>query len=127
MFFDMPANRTVDFKGSTSVSIKTTDSEKSQFTVILSCMADGTKLKPAVLFKRKTMPKEKFPSWFKRPGALLNPNSLLVWDMFHVHLLDSVKCKLKERKTRQSVIPGGATSILQPLDVSLNKPFKTSM
>ena len=108
MFFDMPANRTVDFKGNTSVSIKTTGSEKSHFTVILSCMADGTKLKPAVVFKRKTMQKEKFPSdilvmvqtkgwvdetilmewlekvWFKQPGALLNPNSLLVWDMFRV-------------------------------------------
>ena len=151
MFFDMPGNRTVDFKGNTTVSVKTAGGEKAHFTVILSCMADGTKLKPAVVFKRKTMPKEKLPCellvmvqekgwvdesilmewlekvWFRRPGALLNPDSLLVWDMFRVHLLDSVKRKLQDKKTRQAVIPGGTTSILQPLDVCLNKPFKSNM
>ena len=151
MFFDMPGNRTVDFKGSTSINVKTSGGEKSHFTVVLSCLADGTKLRPLIVFKRKTMPKEKIPSevivmvqqkgwvdenillqwlekvWFKRPGALLKPDSLLVWDMFRAHLLDSVKRKLKENKTRQAVIPGGTTSILQPLDVCLNKPFKSNM
>ena len=62
MFFDMPGNHTVDFKGTMTVSVKTSGGEKSHFTVVLSCLADGTKLKPAVVFKRKTMPKEKLPS-----------------------------------------------------------------
>jgi hypothetical protein len=44
MFFDMPGSRTV--KGSKTVSVKTSGSEKSHFTVILSCLAGGTKLKP---------------------------------------------------------------------------------
>ena len=81
MFFHMVGNRTVD-------------------------RTDGTKMKPAVVFKRKTMLKEKLPSnisvyvqekgwvaetvlskwlndvWFERPGTLLKKNSLLVWDMF---------------------------------------------
>ena len=61
MFFDMPGNRMVDVKGASTVSIKTSGAEKQHFTVILSCLADGTKLKPAVVFKRKTMPKEKLP------------------------------------------------------------------
>lgn len=64
MFFDMPGNRTVNVKGASSVNLCTTGSEKSHFTVILACMADGTKLKPAVVFKRKTMPKESFPPGF---------------------------------------------------------------
>ena len=34
--------------------------EKAKYTVGLGCMADGTKLKPMVIFKCKTMPKEKF-------------------------------------------------------------------
>lgn len=151
MFFDMPGSRTVDIKGSKTVTVKTTGSDKSHFTVILACLANGTKLKPAVIFKRKTMPKDKFPSgvivyvqekgwvdenvllkwlndvWFKRPGALLNAKSVMVWDMFRAHLVDSVKRKLKERKTYQVVIPGGCTSVLQPLDVCLNKPFKVNM
>lgn len=151
MFFDMPSNRTVDVKGAKTVSETTTGSDKAHFTVILSCLADGTKLKPAVVFKCKTMPKEKLPSdivvfcqekgwvdenvlirwldevWFKRPGALLNKKSLMVWDMFCAHLVNSVKNKLKENCTYQAVIPGGCTSVLQPLDVCLNKPFKVNM
>ena len=63
--------------------------------------------------------------FMRRPGGLLKPRSLLVWDMFRAHCCDSVKEKLKEYRTRQAVIPGGCTSVLQPLDVSINKPFKT--
>jgi len=65
--------------------------------------------------------------WCKRPGALLHKKSLLVWDMFRAHLTDSVKKNLRRHKTNQVVIPGGTTSILQPLDVSLNKPFKSNI
>ena len=54
----------------------------------------------------------------------LVPCSILVWDMFRAHLVDSVKQKLKRNKSAQIVIPGGCTSLLQPLDVSLNKPYK---
>ena len=147
----MPGNRTVDVKGASTVSIKTSGAKKQHFTVILSCLADGTKLKQEVVFKRKKMPKEKLPKniivfvqengwvdegvlfgwlrnvWFKRPGALLNGKSMLVWDMFCAHLLDSIKSELKKNKTYQCVIPGGCTSILQSLDVCLNKQFKVHM
>ena len=68
-----------------------------------------------VIFKRKTMPKDKFPEgviiyvhhkgwmdtdgmliwlqkvWGRRPGGeLVNTKSLLVWDQFHLHLVDKV-------------------------------------
>jgi len=35
-----------------------------------------------------------------------------------------VKAAFKQENTDLAVIPGGLTSLLQPLDVSLNKPFK---
>ena len=109
MNFDMPPNRTVNSKGSKTVLIKT------RFTVVLACMADGTKLKPMVVFKRKTMPKLKLPSgvivhlhpkgwmdedgvklwtdklWKKRPGGLMKTKSLLVWDMFKAHVTEKSK------------------------------------
>ena len=50
-----------------------------------------------------------------------------MWDMFRAHLCDSVKQKLSDGNTHQAVIPGGCTSLVQPLDVSLNKPFKTNI
>ena len=109
MNFDMPPNRTVNSKGSKTVLIKT------RFTVVLACMADGTKLKPMVVFKRKTMPKLKLPAgvivhvhpkgwmdedgvklwtdkvWKKRPGGLMKTKSLLVWDMFKAHVTEKSK------------------------------------
>ena len=61
VWFDMPSTRTINTRGEKTVSITTTGHEKSHFTVVLSCLADGTKLKPMIIFKRKTKPKEKFP------------------------------------------------------------------
>lgn len=57
----------VDLKAVKTVSIKSTGHEKTRFTVVLSCMADGTKLKPMVIFKYKTKPKLKCP-----PGVFVH-------------------------------------------------------
>ena len=54
-------------------------------------------------------------------------NALLTLDSFkartHAHTTDNIK-KMMEHGTIHCVIPGGYTSKLQPLDVSINKPFK---
>lgn len=51
VWFNMPSVRTVATRGEKTVTISTTGHEKSCFTVVLSCLADGTKLKPMVIFK----------------------------------------------------------------------------
>ena len=152
MTFDLPGCTTLNTKGEKTILVKTTGHEKTHFTVALACMADGTKLKPLIIFKRKTIPKNaKFPAdivvrphfkgwmdeegvrfwlnkvWNRRPGALLKKRSLLVWDMFRAHLTDPMKAEAKKLKADLAVIPGGLTSVLQPLDVCLNKPFKDRM
>ena len=53
--------------------------------------------------------------------------SLLVLDSFHGHLTESVKKSFRKGNTMMAVIPGGCTSKVQPLDVSINKPFKTEL
>jgi len=63
---------------------------------------------------------EKMP----RRGGLERRRSLLVFDSFEAHVTDRVKRALECENTNLAVIPGGLTSILQPFDVSLNKPFK---
>ncbi|GFS57486.1 pogo transposable element with KRAB domain [Trichonephila clavipes] len=149
--FDKIGNKTIDMKGTKMIHIKTTGHEKSHFTVVLSCLADGTKLKPMVIFKRKTVPKSNFPKdvfihvhekgwmdengvklwikniWQRRLGALRNPQSLLVWDMFRSHLTDNMKKLLTECNTNITVIPGGLTSLVQPLVVCINKSFKQNL
>ncbi|KAG7173858.1 Pogo transposable element-like 79, partial [Homarus americanus] len=118
---------------------------------VCSTHRDGTKLPPLLIFKRKTLPKERQPNgihvivqpkgwmdgegvkvwldkvWSKRPGGLLRKNSLLVWDQFSAHRTENTKRLAKGLNTQLAVIPGGPTSQLQPLDVGINKPFKNNM
>ena len=60
--FDLPSNTTIDKTGAQSISIRTTGQEKTNFTVVLSCKADGTKLPPLIIFKLKKIPCGNFPS-----------------------------------------------------------------
>uniref|UniRef100_A0A8C5QH03 HTH CENPB-type domain-containing protein n=1 Tax=Leptobrachium leishanense TaxID=445787 RepID=A0A8C5QH03_9ANUR len=138
MTFDLPSNKTVASLGEKTIFLRTTGNERKHFTVVLSCLANGTKLRPVIIFKRKTLPKKvKFPPritvrthdkeeiWNGRPGAALKKKqSLLVWDMFRAHTSDDIKQLAKSSQVTLAVIPGGLTSVLQPLDVCLNKPFK---
>ena len=52
-WFDMLSNSTVEKTGAKSVPIRSTGHEKDHFTVVLTAKADGTKLKPFIVFKGK--------------------------------------------------------------------------
>ena len=148
--FDVPSSSTISAKGVKSVSVMTTGHEKDRFTVMLSCTADGGKLPPYVVFKRKTIPKGEFPGvivraqkkgwmdqdlvedwlrvvWGRRVGGLSRKRSMLVLDAFRCHNSAPTKEVLREYNTDLVMIPGGMTSILQPLDVGVNKPFKDGL
>ncbi|CAM5160807.1 unnamed protein product [Natator depressus] len=152
MTFDLQSNRTVTAVGEKRVLIKTTGHEKIHFMVVLLCLANGSKLPSVGIFKRKTLPKYmKFPAgvivrahekgridesetiewlekvWKKRPRALFKKPAMIVWDMFRAHKMDEVKNVAKKIKTPLAVIPRGITSVLQPLDICLNKPFKDGL
>ena len=43
MVFVVPSNKTVDVTGAKTIMIKTSGNEKTHFTVVLACCADGTK------------------------------------------------------------------------------------
>ena len=149
MSFDAPYSRTVDTTGAESVPVSTTGQEKTGFTVVLACSETRTKLKPMVIFKRKTMPKEKLPDgvvvhchnkgwmnrdvmavwgekvWRPRPVSFFNRTSLLIFDSFSAHIDEGVCNTFKTvHKTTTAVIPGGLTKKLQPLDISVNRSFK---
>ncbi|GES91790.1 pogo transposable element with KRAB domain [Rhizophagus clarus] len=151
MAFNLPSNNTIEQSGTKTVSILSTGHERSNFTVVLACMADGTKLPPVIIFKLKNIPREVFPDgviirtnpegwmnenemtwwienvWTRRASRNNNPRSLLVLDSFSAHKTDVVKQRFREKKTDLAVIPGGLTSRLQPLDVSLNRSFKAKV
>ena len=62
--------------------------------------------------------------WHRRPGGLLRKDSCLVYDYVQNHMMDSIKRKLENINIDVAIIPGGLICQLQPLDVSINKPFK---
>ncbi|CAM4685133.1 unnamed protein product [Lepidochelys kempii] len=63
MTFNLQSNRTVTGIGEKTVLIKTTGHEKIHFRMVLLCSANGSKLPPVVIFKRKTLPKNmQFPA-----------------------------------------------------------------
>jgi len=48
-------------KGAKTVTKKAPGNEKTRYTVALACCADGTKLPPLLIFKRKMLPKDAMP------------------------------------------------------------------
>jgi hypothetical protein len=56
----MPCNYTVNFEGEKQVAMKTTGYEKLRVTVMLYLTANGNKLPPYIILKKKTIPEESF-------------------------------------------------------------------
>ena len=148
LWLDMPGETTVTHTGDRSVPVRSTGHNKGQFTVVLAAMADGRKLNPFVVFKgvrpiaeldRKPrvivaysrndwMNEEITKDWVKRGwGTPSFGRRLLVWDPYKCHLMPSVKSVVdKQANSDISIIPGGLTRLVQPADVSWNKPFKAA-
>jgi hypothetical protein len=148
VWFDMPELTTIEHVGKRSVQVRMTGADKQRCIMMLTITADGHKLPPFVIFRKK-LPKDIFPLaiivrvqergwmteelilewlnvvWERRPGALLCKRSILVLDSFHGHMTVRVKAKVNE-DSDLVVIPGGMTKLLQPLDVVINWPFKVA-
>ena len=54
LFYEYPAHRTVEEAGAKSVPIRSYKGEKTKCTVMLSALADGTKLPPFVIFQLRS-------------------------------------------------------------------------
>jgi hypothetical protein len=64
---------------------------------------------------------------YRSRNSTRRDSAMLVYDSFKGHLEESVKRKFRDSGFDLAVIPGGLTSICQPLDVSINKPFKDNL
>lgn len=150
-WFDLPANNSIDVQGIKTVKSKTTGNEKMRFTVVLTALSSGRKLRPMLIFKNlKNVPKGNFPPecvitvakggsmtttlmeqyvdsvWRTRPGSIFRNPALLVLDKHRSHTHDTTVQAFKSRQnTKCHFIPGGMTSLLQPCDLSWNKPMKS--
>ena len=57
------------------------------------------------------------------PGVVL----LLLLDSYRCHMMKSTVNAIKDLGVEVKHIPGGCTSLCQPVDVGMNKSFKTRM
>ncbi|KAM5344618.1 hypothetical protein ACJ41O_013153 [Fusarium nematophilum] len=71
---------------------------------------------------------EIFSRWIDQQLSKVTSQSeedfLLVMDAATFHKTEQIKQKLREQNVTLSIIPGGCTSLLQPLDTAINRPFK---
>lgn len=80
MAFNLPSNTTIEQAGTKTVSILSTGHERSNFTIVLACMADGIKLSSVIIFKLKKILREEFPDGViirTNPEDWMNENEML--------------------------------------------------
>jgi hypothetical protein len=64
--------------------------------------------------------------WRKRKQSFFNVKSLLIMDSCLAHITDDTK-RLVSKYSKLAIIPGGLTKKIQPLDLSVNKSFKSKL
>ena len=135
-WMDMPSDTTNDVTGSRSVPLKTSGHEKDHFTVILTAKADGTKMKPYVVFKGKgtrlIKDLQNIPGivvrfsangWMNDSltvdylhsiiGTLSFSKRLLVWVAYRCHTSQAVHSETDKLRLHTAIITGGCTKFIQ--------------
>ena len=149
-WMDMPSDTTVHFTGARSVSLKTSGHEKDHYTVVLTAKADGSKLKPFIVFKGKgtrliknlcSIPglvvRFSANGWLNDSltieylrtvvGSLSFAKRLMIWDAYRCHVSQTVKSECSRLELQTATIPGGCTKFIQAADVVWNASFKSNM
>ena len=112
VFFDIRSNKTLDIKGTKTVKVQTTGSEKRHVTLVLTVTASGEMLPPMVIFKGKRALKLDVPTgfveavqekgWMDQELMKVYSNeiekpytkrrkSIMILDSFRAHVADHVK------------------------------------
>ena len=150
VWYGMVSETTIDATGKKTITLKTTGHEKSRVSVCLAAKADGTKLKPMVVFKGAKREVAALNQEFKHRavvatsanawmnieltkvwidsvlGSFSFDRRLLAWDSFECHIEESIGQALQSKKIDRVIVPGGCTKYIQAPDLCWNKPFKAA-
>lgn len=152
VFFETKTNQTVNPIGDRTIAIRCSNSNAKRMTICVACASDGTKLPLMFVLKGKPdgrierslcdeLPEGTFGCcgdkgwmderscrlWFEKiwlPQVSTKEESLLLLDEFKCHMQKVFVNKLADAGSEVEFIPGGYTSVLQPCDVGINRPFK---
>ena len=149
IWFDMVGKTTIEFVGTKSIDLLTSGHDKTRFTVLLTIAAHGFCLDAYVVFKGlKKVPNCRIPpnvvvsvnesgsmdrrlmvDYLRKVPAIYLDGRMggLVMDSFRAHFVGEVVDCMQSVKLKGLSIPAGETSVSQPLDVVINKPFKGFM
>jgi hypothetical protein len=145
--------RTVSIRGQRKVTVTRSPNAnpREKVSVILACHRDGRKLPPAIIMKsnRTTLQRARIKlingvlvfmnprtsmansdimqRWIRLMMPQTTHKNLLILDSFRGHLTDDIKQACIDTNTVRAVIPGGLTSHLQPLDLTVNRSFKAHL
>jgi hypothetical protein len=148
-FFDMSTGYTYHFVGLKEVSSKRTAGSKQRATLVLCALSNGLILPPYIIFKKSTakddevsksvgkcfvaqnktgwMSESLMIDWLKKvffaQPIPVGTRRILIVDSYSVHVRANIKKFVEDRNVKYILIPGGITYLVQPLDVSINKPF----
>ena len=146
IFFDYNIH-TVEKKGTKFVTRAQVGDEKRKITCVITVTGRGTILRPLIIHNKEILISEGFStnpifvwtknSWMDTDVMLVwlkkmllphikRKSTLLIFYKFRAHVSKKFEDELLRHDNIDLVlIPGGLTDLLQPLDVSLNKAFKT--
>jgi len=154
IFFSMQPSTTLAQVGQRTINVRTSTSSTMRITVALSVTASGEMLTPLIVYKGKPgariarqlatypagpvyccqdrawMDEQVMIRWVKEvlapfvsaapPGVI----PLLILDSYRCHLMSSVVDLIEDIGVQVEHIPGGCTSLCQPVDVGIGKPLK---
>lgn len=137
--FNLPSNNTVQIKGNMCYNKHNRQQEQIHNDAILHNR--WGKLPPDIIFKDSILDSEVYSAkrkagWISSSQQLdeesvgkktrKDDEEMLVLDAFHAHQTPEVKIMLTEEfKTMSIIIAGRMTSVLQPLNVTVNKTMKS--
>ena len=145
------SNWTMEVKGTKRVEIVSSD-DKRQLTTLFSCTISGKFPPPQVIYAGKTpacLPKAKVPDGWNvtyTPNHWSNEQTMMIYlHTILIPYIEETRAELKLSNTHQALVifegtdngrlpssynisfvevPAHCTDILQPLDLSINKPVK---
>ena len=145
---NMVSDTTVDKTGARTVTMKATGHEKCRVSVCLTSKADGSKLKPFIVFKNVKRETKTLNDEFKTRCVIVTSSIVwmnnglttectkkvlgtfsfgkrfLAWDSYECHMDSNVAASLTSSNIDQAFITGGCTKFIQVPDISWNKLFK---
>ena len=141
IYFQMPDITTIDIMGNKEVIIDTKGNKKKRISVLLTIVGDDSKLPAVLIFKGKIIEKEINGNILKKEIFCLvqvwkyifkflkkiNKKCLLILDKAPRHIDNDILEKFKLYKTHYVYIPGCLTRNLHPLDIKINKVFKSAV